>query len=306
MCGIPLSRPCKHGLLARPLLGVTRQELLAYCESAGLSYVTDSTNTDTSYTRNRIRSEVIPALLAIRREAVENSVRTAENLRTDERYLTNRTELLLNSLPEGEGIPLSRLQDPSDAIARRALMARFKEASPNTDPEQCHVEALLSLCQKGIPHTRVSLPDGTEGVIENGALSFRKKEELPEIPPYFQVLREGVQEISQTNAEIVISYSQKPINVYKNSILLSLDSATIKGVLTARRRQEGDRIRMGGMSRSIKKMFCDKKIPRELRSRLPVLCDEEGVVAVPLLGVRDGTAVSPETRDPLRVWVSLK
>jgi hypothetical protein len=34
--------------------------------------------------------------------------------------------------------------------------------------------------------------------------------------------------------------------------------------------------------------MCDKKIPLELRSRLPVICDEDGIIAIPFIGIRDG------------------
>ena len=42
------------------------------------------------------------------------------------------------------------------------------------------------------------------------------------------------------------------------------------------------------MSKSVKKLMCDKKIPLELREKLPVICDEDGIVAIPLLATRDG------------------
>ena len=59
------------------------------------------------------------------------------------------------------------------------------------------------------------------------------------------------------------------------------------------------------MSRSIKKLMCDKKIPMSLRLRLPILCDEDGVLAVPLLGVRDGAAPAEDSDTALNVWVDL-
>ena len=45
---------------------------------------------------------------------------------------------------------------------------------------------------------------------------------------------------------------------------------------------------MGGMHKSVKKLMCDKKIPIDLRHRLPIICDDDGIVAIPLVGVKDG------------------
>jgi tRNA(Ile)-lysidine synthase len=48
--------------ILRPLLGVTRAELLAYLANLGQKFRTDSTNSDLAFTRNRIRAELLPLL----------------------------------------------------------------------------------------------------------------------------------------------------------------------------------------------------------------------------------------------------
>jgi tRNA(Ile)-lysidine synthetase-like protein len=83
--------------------------------------------------------------------------------------------------------------------------------------------------------------------------------------------------------------SQNRKNIYKKSILLSLDSATINGTLIARNRLAGDKILCGGMHKSVKKLLCDKKIPTDLRNRLPILCDDNGILAIPGVAQRDGS-----------------
>ena len=97
--------------------------------------------------------------------------------------------------------------------------------------------------------------------------------------------------ISQINAEIIIGKTQSQINIYKKSIQITIDSAKIKGTLRLRSRREGDRILLGGMHKSLKKLMCDKKIPLGERYRLPVICDGEEIVAVPFVGVSDHYSV---------------
>lgn len=115
-----------------------------------------------------------------------------------------------------------------------------------------------------------------------------KKAKKEAIDYYETELFDGSNFISQTNSEIVIGNSQNAKNIYKKSTILYIDSAKIRGTLKARQRRAGDRIRLGGMSKSVKKLMCDKKIPLELREKLPVICDENGIVAIPLLATRDG------------------
>ena len=81
---------------------------------------------------------------------------------------------------------------------------------------------------------------------------------------------------------------------------MTIDSAKIKGMLTLRNRREGDRIFMGGMHKSLKKLMCDRKIPLDLRYRLPVICDGDGIVAVPLVGVAD-TYSAKNAEDPKQI-----
>jgi tRNA(Ile)-lysidine synthase len=61
--GMSLRRPLDRSIdLVRPLLDVRRQDVLAYLEANALPYRLDSSNRDTTFTRNRIRRELIPQL----------------------------------------------------------------------------------------------------------------------------------------------------------------------------------------------------------------------------------------------------
>ena len=66
------------------------------------------------------------------------------------------------------------------------------------------------------------------------------------------------------------------------------------GDLTARSRQEGDKILSGGMHKSVKKLMCDKKIPISKRNSIPIVCDGEGILWIPGVAVRDKDKNSKE------------
>ncbi len=59
LCGIP----AKNGKVIRTLLGFTKDEIVQFANDRNLSWVEDSSNTDTKYLRNKLRLEVVPALL---------------------------------------------------------------------------------------------------------------------------------------------------------------------------------------------------------------------------------------------------
>lgn len=289
VCGIPETRLCADGTVIRPILRMTREQILAYCRRHALSFVTDSTNTDTDYTRNKIRTELIPALTAINPQAVAHAAALSETLRADQLCLESMAQMFLSELRDGDAIETEKLNGSPDAVVNRALLSLYREVSDGKTLEYRHIVALKQLSLRAIPHSRVTLPHGWEAVIEDRRLLLRPRIEQSEPASYRIPLCEGVHRISQTDCEIVMRSSQKTKNIYKNSILFSIDSATINGMPYVRGREAGDRILLRGMHRSLKKLMCDKKIPTELRARLPILCDDDGILAVPLIGQRDGT-----------------
>jgi tRNA(Ile)-lysidine synthase len=290
MCGIPVSRLCEGGALVRPILGMTRREILDYCQAHHLSYVNDTTNTDTDYTRNRIRSEILPQLTAINPCAVEHAAKLADGLRADHLCLESMARMFLEEMRKGDALETEKINGSPDAIVHRALRELYREVSNGKSLEYTHILALKQLSEKSVPHSSVTLPHGWEAVIEDGWLCFQRKEKLVPAEPFCVPLKNGKNTISQIACEIIMGTSQNTKNIYKNSIQFCMDSVKIKGMLYARNRLPGDRIQMGGMHKSVKKLLGEKKIPLPLRERLPLLCDEDGIVAIPFVGMRDGLA----------------
>lgn len=104
LCGIPPVRAFGSGYLVRPLLGVSREEILRYLGERELSYVTDSTNEETDAARNRLRLTVIPALRAATGDPVAGVTRMTRLLAADSRYLEAEATRLF-SAGDDAGIP---------------------------------------------------------------------------------------------------------------------------------------------------------------------------------------------------------
>ncbi len=83
LCGIQPRR----GLLVRPMLHTTRAAVEEYVRAHGLPFVTDETNLDDRYARNRIRHQVIPVLESLNPRAVEAAARMTDRLRLDQERL---------------------------------------------------------------------------------------------------------------------------------------------------------------------------------------------------------------------------
>ncbi|MBE6531540.1 MAG: tRNA lysidine(34) synthetase TilS [Ruminococcaceae bacterium] len=308
VCGIPRTRDFEGGIIVRPILEMSKSDIIEYCGENNIEYVTDSTNVDNDYTRNRIRNLVIPELKAICPGAEHAAARLSENLRADALCLDSMAAWFLEETRQGFSIEAEKINGSPSAVTTRAIMTMFKEVSDGVDIEYPHVKAILTLCHKSVPHSSLDLPAGVRAVIENGRLCFTKDAPAQKNIPsekFCIAICEEVTPISQIRGEIVTQKIQKGENIYKKSMKLFIDSDKIIGKLSVRNRLPGDKIRMNSMGKRIKKMMCDKKIDCQLRPRIPMICDDSGIIAVPFLGTRDGYTANSSSENIISIELKL-
>ncbi len=289
LVGIRPSRPIAYGHLVRPLLNATRAEILAFCEENSLNFVTDSTNADTAYARNRLRADVVPVLEKINPRVALAATRLCDDLARDADFLSELADTFLREHQTNEGIALSALTDAHPSISTRAIARAFLNVSGGVALSHHQVDAILALVASSDVHASYDLPEGLCAVKEEGYLRFvAQKKNSVESRPYEQTLHKGVNVISHIGAEIFIGRSQDGKNVYKNSTRTYLDPAIIKGSLTARSRRAGDVILQGGMHKDVRKLLSAHHVPLEMRDTLPIICDEDGILLIPGITLRDG------------------
>lgn len=274
LCGI---RPML-GNCIRPLLDCSREEIESYCRENGIPYVTDSTNADTAFRRNRIRAEGIAALRAVNPRLEEAASRLARQARADEAYFLEQTARLLEEARVAENAyDRRRLADAPEAIRSRALRRAAGSA------EEKHIRAIESLlCHEG----SVTLPGGRRVTARGNRLLFGGGE-AAEGTPFFALplAPGGTCEICgriYRLERLTLEEYEKKKKVYKNLLKNTMNYAKITGAITVRQRLPGDRYRPAGRrcGKTLKKLFNEAEIPLEERERLPVLCDEAGILQV--------------------------
>ena len=282
LCGIPACRVLEGDLLvARPLLSVPKSALLAYLGERGLDYVTDSSNDELFCQRNVLRHRVLPELLALQPNAAALAARCARALAEDEAYF--------------DGLAREFLKKQADAVSARALrelpspvfLRVMRQLLPEP-PGAVHLEKIKALLLSDKPHAALSLPPHTVLRVEGDVLLVEKKSDK-EAPDYNIFLKMGENEIEPAQALAVLgSAKSQNADKYRYTVTLQLDSEKIKGALFVRPRRAGDVILSGGMHKAVRRLQAEKKLPLTLRTRMPLLFDEAGLVAVPLCAVRDG------------------
>ena len=104
----------RNGHIVRPLLCVGRNDIMEYLEKRGEEYITDSTNLETDFTRNKIRLQIMPLLQEINPSIVTTLAQTAERISEVEKIYTKATEEGVERVKKGNIIDIELLkQEPS-------------------------------------------------------------------------------------------------------------------------------------------------------------------------------------------------
>ena len=254
-----------NGNVIRPMLGVTLQDVEEFLSEYYLPHITDSSNETDDFLRNRLRHHVMPLLTAENPRLAENLSAMALRLRQDEQALSELAAI--------DGPPkVAQLRAMPAAVRARAL-ERFLKESGVREPEAAHITLAESLVFSENPSAEGYFPGGITIARNYGILE--RREETGEIHC----------ELTCTEAE---------------DILNTTDTFTVSavGTIYVRSRQAGDTIRLPGGTKSVKKLFIDKKIPAAQRPLIPIICDDIGILAIGGIGVNLDRAAAelPATR----------
>ena len=285
--------------MIRPLLTVTRAEILAYLQKNGLSWREDSSNFEDDALRNRLRHHVIPLFRQENPSLAATVARSTAILRRDEGHLEQETAALLHKAARDGGWDVPILSRAPEALKTRAL----RQILGGSKPAAVHVAAMEALLQSTHGSSEIALPGNRLARREYDLLSI-----VPAEDPVFSpvTLRPG-EGAYLPGAKLWVSLGapeilEKDVD-FLSTFALNCDMMEKNLQLTIRPRQPGDALRLPGGTRSLKRLMIDRKIPASMRERLPVAADGRGVAAVYGLGcARDRRAAPGQRAVVLRFW----
>ncbi len=268
----------KQGQLIRPLLEVTKAEILTYVETHGLPYCTDSSNLSDDALRNRLRHHVMPLLQAENPNLTDTLSRMTKLLRQEEAYLQKQVDGLLAEAAREESYDCPTLLAADPVLRRRAI----RQLLPNAKPAMVHVEAVEQLLSRLDGSAYVELPGGYVAQRTYDRLTFETAENKIVFTPFTLKAHETVSipELGMTVSLTGPSILAVPVD-NRTTFALHFDTAP---VVEVRPRQTGDTISLAGGGKTLKKWMIDRKIPAKKRDFLPVFADKKGVFAVFGLG----------------------
>ena len=280
MKGIPPTR----GKIIRPMLTISRDEIIAFLSDYNIPYVEDSTNSDDVYTRNKIRHHVIPILKEINPRLNEAAGTTALLMREDEQLLSEMADLFIKDMTAGTSAKCADILELKASVSHRVIRKLYGKSLSFR-----HVSDILDLCKNNNPSARLSLPGMTvyreyEKIIFGADGEF-EKEGFTELYPAdgVSVIIEGTGLKMSCKS---VTFDDKIVKVNKSFTSFLFKSIDTYGTISVRSKREGDKIKLLGQdgTKTLKKLFIERRIPAHKRLHIPVIADNDGVLAVYGLG----------------------
>lgn len=262
----------RAGRLLRPMLDVSRQDVLDHLAAHSLSWREDPSNADPAFLRNRVRHELIPYLEGRFNPAVRESLaRTASVLGEEADVLAAIAGTIAVRAEDGAAIlDRATVASAPRAVARIAVRNAVRAAGGLRGVALDHVDAILDLAARpGASGRRVPLPGGRDAAIHFDQIRIARS--VPAAPALEAALDVPGRAPLPDGRWVVARPLRGPG---------PRATGVPPGPLTLRTRRPGDRVRSAGREISLKRFLMDRRVPAADRDRLPVVAAGRTVVWV--------------------------
>lgn len=300
----------RDGVIIRPILDIDRNDIEEYCKQHNLNPRIDQTNLESIYTRNKIRLELIPYMKDnFNSNIIESIVRMGNSLRSDNDYIEKESlfkfEEVSNITGDNVEIELNKYKELHSAIKVRVLRNAIKYILGDTNfIDQKHIDDIIELESESKIDKVINLPRGIFAYRKKNSIILTTKEiVIEEIEFCYNIPSNGFIKVKEI--DLIIETQLMSISKYNSSKVDKsckwFDYNKIKGGIVVRNRKQGDKIKLSGGSKKLKDLFIDLKIPKEDRSKIPVIADEQGVLSVGNIRSSENYKIDSTTKEVLKV-----
>lgn len=284
--------PRKNDFLVRPLLGVTRQEILDYLAYHQLDYVTDSSNLQDEYLRNKIRLQVLPLLEEIQPSVRQSIHRSQSLLRAVDNDLTQLLAPALQTIADnGNRLPV--------AGASESLLYQWLSAY------HFHAKEITRIWQQRFSPSGVCYhSDDYELLLDRACWILRERQSSR--PAQYDLTQEMIDKKASLEDLPLLcrcEWLSAPVNVEKAKHIAYLDADKLSFPLQLRHPQQGDAFVPYGMRgrKLISDFLTDLKYSRFDKEHAWLLLSGEDIVWVVGERISQHYGVSSSTQTALRI-----
>ncbi len=304
LSGIPPLRKLGSAAIVRPLIEISREEILGYLKENSLKFCLDSSNRKTEYFRNKIRLKLLPLLRKNYNRNIEGALlRLSEILKEENAYWERVVERVLHEVVSWKSgkilIDFRRFLRYNVVVQRRILYRLFGGVV-----SLHQIESIRNLARKSSQGKRIYLGNKFSVRKEGDFLIFSSSPERKFKKFNYSIRVPGRNEIEGLNLILNTRIlNSRPVSGGSaNIVYFDVDKINFQKLIV-RNRQEGDRFRPFGLrgTKKLSDFFIDKKIPRRLRDKVPLLVDGDDILWV--VGIRraDKARITEDTKKILEV-----
>ncbi len=293
-------------VIVRPLLRISKREILDYLDAEGIDFRTDKSNFETKFLRNRLRLEVIPYLKKFNPQIVKNICNMAEGFEEIYVFLQTEAEKACARIMKKNTGKINLKCGPylrlSSALRKEVLRRAVKELLGNLlGFEAKHFRQIDLLAADKNCGFRTDLPGGLRAVCRRGMLVIEKKLSAVAAPVFRprRLLPGRKLLLKELGIEIEARITKKPGRLKKHDRSLEYFDADKTGPsLTLRQRLPGDMFYPLGSSgkKKLKKFFIDQKISYLERDRNLLVCSGTHIIWVVGERISEDCKVTAKTK----------
>ena len=300
-----------RGSVVRPLLDCSRDQLRQFLTARGETWVEDETNADLSHPRNRVRHELLPLLASRYRPSVARVLaRTADVAIHDDAMLEQMAEHALTPLVTlGHGsarLDAAGQRAHQVALQRRAARRMLVLAGAPRAPGHGDIERLLDVCAVAGPVACQAAGLRVERFSADAVLFKRDGATAVDMTWPDRVLPvPGAVPLPELGygCGILATGPIKHEGAGEPSRFRVVVAAHVAdGTMVVRCRRPGDRIQPVGLggTKTLQDLMVDRKVPRDKRSRIPVVTDSSGTI-IWVVGLAVAAQAAASARDDVIV-----
>lgn len=266
--GLKKINKVKDYYIIRPLLEYTKKDILEYCQNHKITYFDDISNTNTQYTRNRYRQNILPLLKKEDEQIHKKFLKYSKTLLEYQEYVEKTANDFLKKVYNKNTLDLIKFKNIDPFIQKNILYILLNDIYNNQSniTKEKHIENILKIINSNKPNLQINLPHNIVVIKSYNSLKFKKDIQTKS----YIIPLKSYNEIGN-----IILKIEKFENSDGNDIC-RLNKKNIKLPLYIRNRKNGDYIILKGLNqkKKISDIFIEKKIPKEKRNNYPLLVDD--------------------------------
>jgi len=311
--GLSSIPPVRQGMIIRPLIEATREEILEYANSKKLAFVEDSSNQLPIYLRNRVRLELMPFLEEFNPNIKKILASLADMLRDYSLYLEGLASSLLEKAlikkdDDALSLHIQTLKEGNKVIICEAIRKAIEILpGPIKNIQRSHIYSIYDMLEKNRANSKVHLPDGWIVRRDYNTVTISiKKEEYKGFNYTLSIPGEVfLQEIQKRIKASVLPIEKVAYVVERGASEAYFDAGKVKKPLLIRNPRPGDRIHPLGMqgSKKVKDIFIDGKVPIQERKMVPIVISNGEPIWVVGFRMDERFKIDERTKEVLKLEI---